>query len=104
MMASAETETDVTALTGAELAQENGDRQPGGEPTRELMAPGHRYNRRTGTGIEWLPALPGTGEPGKVRLWAREWNGQSFLLAEAVHDTSSPWEYWYGLGFATSFP
>ena len=70
----------------------------------ELMAPGHIYNPRTGTGIEWTPPNADTGEPGKVRLWARQWNGQPMVLAEGTHDAGSPWEYWYNLQFASSFP
>lgn len=75
-----------------------------GVQSRELMAPGHKYNPRTGTGIEWTPADANTGEPGRVRLWARQWNGQPMVLAEGTHDASSPWEYWYNLHFADSFP
>lgn len=74
------------------------------EVNRELMAPGHLYNPRTGTGIEWLPANPDTGEPGRVRLWSRQWGGKPAVLAEAEHHTGSPWEYWYNLEFANSFP
>ena len=68
------------------------------------MAPGHIYNARTGTGIEWLASNAKSGAPGRVRLWSRGWNGQSTLLAEADHNTRSPWEYWYSLEFAHSFP
>jgi hypothetical protein len=75
-----------------------------GVQRRELVAPGHIYNPRTGTGIEWSPANGPAGEPGNVRLWARQWNGQPMVLAEGTHDTGSPWEYWYNLHFATSFP
>ncbi len=70
----------------------------------ELMAPGHLYNPRTGTGIEWLPASPGAGEPGRVRLWTRRWNGQPSVLFESEHRTRSLWDYWYNLEFARSFP
>lgn len=70
----------------------------------ELMAPGHLYNARTSTGIEWLPPDSESGAPGRVRLWSRGWNGQPTVLAEAEHDNSSPWEYWYNLDFAHSFP
>lgn len=70
----------------------------------ELMAPGHLYNPRTGTGIEWSPAGADAGAPGRVRLWSRQWSGQPTVLAEAEHRTRSPWEYWYSLEFANSFP
>lgn len=63
----------------------------------ELMAPGHLYNPRTGTGIEWL-------SEGKARLWTRQWNGQPVVLFESAHNMQSPWEYWYNLEFARSFP
>jgi hypothetical protein len=74
------------------------------EGERELMAPGHLYNPRIGTGIEWLPGNPHTGEPGRVRLWSRQWNGERIVVAEAEHRTASRWEYWYNLEFADSFP
>src|SRR5438477_5289102 len=99
----ANTRTNVTALAVVEQAGEAKDSQPTRERGRELIAPGHLYNPRTGTGIEWLPANLNTGEPGRVRLWARAWNGKPMLLSEARHDTSSPWEYWYSLEFANSF-
>ncbi len=74
------------------------------ETDQDLMAPGHLYNSRTGTGIQWLPANSDTGSAGKVRLWTRGWNGPPTVLAEAEHHTGSEWEYWYGLEFAGSFP
>jgi hypothetical protein len=89
--------TPVEELTGQE-------RPATGEGERELMAPGHLYNSRNGTGIEWLPAGPDTGEPGRVRLWSRQWNEEPIVVAEAEHRTASPWEYWYNLEFADSFP
>lgn len=73
----------------------------------EIMAPGHLYNAKTRTGIEWLPPKPGNDGPGsrgKVRLWSRNWLGQSVLLAEAEHNSLSLWDYWYNLEFAKSFP
>ena len=113
-------DTDTTNATMLAAQAEATDSRPPGEIMREvrgkvtteligvqeldLMAPGHLYNPRTGTGIEWLPASPDAGEPGKVRLWARQWNGQPTLLFESAHDTQSPWEYWYNLEFARSFP
>ena len=89
----------------------SGEMQPSSEnnvrvaqaPT-DLMAPGHLYNARTGTGIEWVRRDPERGIPGAVRLWSRGWNGQPTLLGEAKHHTSSPWDYWYKLEFARSFP
>lgn len=77
---------------------------PSGERVQELMAPGHLYNPRTRTGIEWLPPNLETGAPGRVRLWSRQWNGEPVVLAEAEHHTDSTWEYWYSLHFASSFP
>jgi hypothetical protein len=57
----------------------------------ERMAPGHVYQPRLGTGIQW--------QPGVVKLWE---NGQ--VTAEAAHTTASPYEFWYGLAFAGCFP
>lgn len=45
-----------------------------------------------------------TGEPGRVRLWSRQWLGGSTVLAEAEHHAGSSWDYWYNLAFANSFP
>lgn len=73
-------------------------------PARDLMFPGHRYNPRTGTGIEWLPPDVEAGAPGKVRLWARGQHGRPAVAAEAEHDSASPWDYWYNLAFSRSFP
>lgn len=112
-MANAEAESKVRDLISVERTREAGEGEesregrgggPGGEPIREIVAPGHPYNHRTGTGIEWIPANPGTGELGKIRLWGREWNGQPSLLAQAEHAAGSAWEYWYDLQFARSFP
>src|SRR3954447_548163 len=103
-MANAETERRVTAPTVIEQPGEVEDRQATRRSRRDLMAPGHLYNPRTGTGIEWLPANSDTGEPGKLRLWSRQWSGASLLLGEALHHTGGPWEYWYSLEFAISFP
>src|SRR5690348_11989047 len=99
-MANAETEIGVTAPAASQGLGELEDNQPTGRARQDLMAPGHLYNPRTGTGIEWLPANPDTGEPGKVRLWSRHWNGASILLGEALHHTGGLWEYWYSLEFA----
>jgi hypothetical protein len=57
----------------------------------ERMAPGHLYQPRLGTGIQWLP--------GVVKLWE---GGQ--VTAEVTHNTASPYEFWYNLAFATFFP
>jgi hypothetical protein len=103
-MANTETEIGVTAPAVIEQPRELEDRQATGRSRRDLMAPGHLYNPRTDTGIEWLPANSVTGEPGKVRLWSRQWNGKSILLGEALHHTVGPREYWYSLEFANSFP
>ncbi len=103
-MANAETEIGVTAPAASEGPGELEDNQLTGHSRQDLMAPGHLYNPRTGTGIEWLPANSDTGEPGKVRLWSRQWNGASILLGEAIHHTGGPREYWYTLEFANSFP
>src|SRR4051812_6219755 len=103
-MANAETETDVSAPAVAEQLREAENKHPAGQSSRELMAPGHLYNPRTSTGIEWLRPDSETGEPGRVRLWSRRWNGKPTLLAEAKHHASTSWEYWYNLAFANSFP
>ncbi len=61
-----------TATSTAMPAPENGHtRAPQEVPTKEtvqeLMAPGHPYNPRTGTGIEWLPAV----DAADARDWSR---------------------------------
>jgi hypothetical protein len=57
----------------------------------ERMAPGHVYQPRLGTGIQWQPKM--------VKLWE---GGQ--VAAEAPHATQSPHEFWYSLAFADCFP
>ena len=57
----------------------------------EYAAPGHAYIEKLGTGIQWLPGI--------ARLWER---GQVSL--EAEHHTQSPFEFWYELAFANTFP
>ncbi|MBN2044149.1 MAG: hypothetical protein JW757_03935 [Anaerolineales bacterium] len=57
----------------------------------ERMAPGHMYQSRLGTGIQW--------QPGVVKLWE---GGQ--VTAKAPHSTQSPYEFWYNLAFKDSFP
>src|SRR2546425_5999076 len=98
------TVTNTPDVTPPVAPREAADMPGACVPRQELMAPGHIYNPRTGTGIEWLPPNPGTEEWGKVRLWARQWNQGPTMLAEASHNTSSAWEYWYNLEFANSFP
>jgi hypothetical protein len=99
-------ETGATEIALSTLVEElTRQEQPAiSEGERELMAPGHLYNPRIGTGIEWLPGNPDTGAPGRVRLWSRQWNGEPIVVAEAEHRNTSPWEYWYNLEFADSFP
>lgn len=103
-MANAETGMDLSLMPVVEQAREGENRLPAGQSSQDLMAPGHLYNSRTGTGIEWLPANPDAGGPGKVRLWSRQWNGKPTVLAEAEHHAGSSWEYWYNLEFVNSFP
>lgn len=55
------------------------------------LAPGHVYQPTLGTGIEW--------KPGKVRLLHA-----GDIIAEGSHTTDSPWEFWYTLAFAHTFP
>ena len=57
----------------------------------ERMAPGHVYQPRLGTGIQW--------QPGVVKLWE---SGQ--VTAKASHTTTTPYEFWYSLTFADCFP
>lgn len=99
-------ETGATAIALGTLVEEvtRQERPAISEGERELMAPGHLFNPRIGTGIEWLLGNPHTGEPGRVRLWSRQWSGESIVVAEAAHRTTSRWEYWYNLEFADSFP
>jgi hypothetical protein len=96
--------TNTTDVPATVAPGEGADMPTVGVLGQELTAPGHLYNPRTGTGLEWLPPNPNTGESGEVRLWARQWNQGSMMLAAASHNTSSAWEYWYSLEFATSFP
>jgi hypothetical protein len=91
--ANAETGMDIRALTVVEQAREAENARPAGQSSRDLMAPGHLYNPRTGTGIEWLSANLDSEEPGRVRLWSRQWNGKPHVLAEAEHQAATPWEY-----------
>ncbi|MBN2148837.1 MAG: hypothetical protein JW726_15725 [Anaerolineales bacterium] len=58
---------------------------------QERMAPGHRYQPRLGSGIEWLP--------GCAKLWE---DGQ--VVEQATHHTKSAYEFWYELAFAECFP
>jgi hypothetical protein len=57
----------------------------------ERMAPGHVYQPRLGTGIEW--------QPGLARLWE---GGQATETAQ--HDTPSAYRFWRDLAFAECFP
>jgi len=57
----------------------------------ERMAPGHVYQSRLGTGIQW--------QPGVVKLWE---GGK--VTAEAPHTTTTPYEFWHSLAFAGCFP
>jgi hypothetical protein len=57
----------------------------------ERMAPGHVYQPRLGTGIQW--------QPGVAKLWE---GGQ--VTAEAAHNTENPYEFWYSMAFANVFP
>ena len=59
--------------------------------TTDRMAPGHVYQARLGSGIEW--------KPDEVVLWV---GGQ--IKETARHDTASPYDYWHSLSFAESFP
>ena len=58
---------------------------------KERMAPGHVYQVRLGSGIEW--------GPDRVTLWER-----GTKIQTARHTAKSPWGYWYSLTFAESFP
>ncbi len=58
---------------------------------KERLAPGHVYLKRLGSGIEW--------QPGQVNLWE---NG--VRVAQAAHQYSSAYQYFYHLAFAESFP
>jgi hypothetical protein len=57
----------------------------------ERMAPGHVYQHRLGTGIQW--------QPGVVKLWEG-----GYVTAEAPHTAKSSYEFWYNLAFADCFP
>lgn len=57
----------------------------------DRIAPGHVYQPRLGTGIEWKPDEVSLWEAGKV-------------VETAEHTTVSPYEYWYNLAFAENFP
>ena len=60
-------------------------------PQTERAAPGHPYDPATGTGIEWQPGL------------ARLWEGGR-ITERAAHATASPFDFWFWLQFASSFP
>jgi hypothetical protein len=55
------------------------------------LAPGHVYQSDLGTGIKWL------------RTKAQLYQGGN-IIAEGKHTTKSPWEFWYTLAFAQTFP
>lgn len=57
----------------------------------DRMAPGHVYQARLGSGIEW--------KSDEVSLWI---GGQ--VKETAKHGTTSPYDYWHSLAFAESFP
>lgn len=54
-------------------------------------APGHVYQERLGTGIEW--------QPGRARLYQG-----GAVIAEGTHATHTAWDFWYTLAFAQTFP
>lgn len=58
--------------------------------SNERMAPGHLYQPRLGSGIEWLP--------GAAKLWEK---GE--VLEVCTHHTASPDEFWRSLAFADCF-
>ena len=53
----------------------------------ERMAPGHLYQPKLGTGIEW--------KQDEVRLWE---GGK--ITETARHNTASAYEFWHSLAFA----
>jgi hypothetical protein len=55
------------------------------------MAPGHVYQPKLGTGIEW--------KPGEATLW-----DIGKAVETAKHGAASPYEYWHSLVFAENFP
>ena len=57
----------------------------------ERMAPGHVYQPRLGTGIQWQPGI------------AKLWEG-GHVTVEASHQTVSSYDFWYNLAFADCFP
>lgn len=57
----------------------------------ERMAPGHVYQPKLGTGIEW--------KQGEVSLWE---GGK--IVETARHSSTSAYEFWHGLAFAEAFP
>ena len=57
----------------------------------DRMAPGHVYQPKLGTGIQW--------KPGEVALWE---GGK--IVDTAKHTIGSAYEYWHSLAFAESFP
>jgi hypothetical protein len=61
-----------------------------------LIAAGHVFDPVRNTGILW--------EPQVVRLFQRAPAGTAELIAEAPHQTTSAWEFWYTLAFAKTFP
>lgn len=57
----------------------------------DRMAPGHVYQPRLGTGIEWQEGV------------ARLWEGGA-VTATVPHATHTPYEFWHSLAFAGCFP
>jgi hypothetical protein len=57
----------------------------------DALAAGHVYLERTGSGIQWSPTVAKLYRDGQV-------------VAEASHQTASPWEFWSTLAFKDAFP
>jgi len=57
----------------------------------ERIAPGHLYQPRLGTGIQW--------QPGLVKVWEG-----GHVTAEATHNMANPYQFWYNLAFKDCFP
>lgn len=57
---------------------------------KSRMAPGHVYQPKLGTGIQW--------KPGEVALWI---GGK--VVETARHGSESPYQFWHDLAFAEAF-
>jgi hypothetical protein len=55
------------------------------------LGPAHPFDAGWGTGIKWTPK--------HVELWTVEG-----CVGQAAHESATPWDFWYRLGYREAFP